>query len=288
MKKIIIFLFIIIPFIAKSQMRERIYFNDLYRNQLKGNVKELKHVEYEPIYKSETEFELKIHFTPFVRNNYSVKFNNKGYLEEKSQLTLNKDSLVLDNKWYYYYDKKNKIKKEGNKYSTWDYEYIGDSITKIIQLHKTYDSPKYYNYTQKGSDELLNTFNVDSSYQTKILFVYDKYNRIIRIENYDNKEFIQQLTLRNYEDTIAQNPNNEIYIYTNGNPYIDVFTKSNYVYDNKNNPIKREFENLNPNKNKTEKYQYTYDKQGNWIEKEMFDIKNKLFAVIKREIFYYD
>lgn len=288
MKKIIIFLFIMFPFMAISQMRERIHFNDLYRNQIKGNVKELKHVEYEPIYKSETAFDLKIHFIPFIRNNYSVKFNKKGNLEEKLELTLNKDSLILDNKWSYYYDKKNRIKKEANKYSTWDYEYIGDSITKITQLDKNYNSPQYYKYTQKGNRELLNTFNIDSSYQTKRLFVYDKYNRTTRLENYDNKEFIQQIILKNYKDTISQNPDNEIYIYTNGNPYIDIFIKKNYEYDNKNNPIKSEFENLNLSKNKSEKYQYTYDKQGNWIEKKLFDTKNKLFSVIKREIFYYD
>lgn len=273
---------------AISQMRERIHFNDLYRNQLKGNVKELKHVEYEPTYKSETAFDLKIHFIPFIRNNYSVKFNKNGNLEEKLELTLNKDSLILDNKWSYYYDKKNRIKKEANKYSTWDYEYIGDSITKITQLDKNYNSPQYYKYTQKGNKELLNTFNIDSSNQTKRLFVYDKYNRSTRLENYDNKEFIQQIILKNYKDTISQNPDNEIYIYTNGNPYIDIFIKKNYEYDNKNNPIKSEFENLNLSKNTSEKYQYTYDKQGNWIEKKLFDIKNKLFSVIKREIFYYD
>lgn len=137
--------------------------------------------------------------------------SNLNLTNTETELTTANDSIEVGAFWTYKYDNKNRILKE-ERFSfqyfkdtiTWNYEYVGDSIINIQQLDKTYKI-LYYTYIEKGNLEFLHNANSDSSYVTKKKYVYDKFNRVIRSEDYENKDFIQDLRITTYNDTINSN-----------------------------------------------------------------------------------
>lgn len=281
-------LFLIIPFFSFSQIRKQLNETDLSLYNLNGSVKEVIHTEYEPKYSNDSTYTLQL-YDFLGPHNYKLSFSKIGNLNEKVELKKEQDSLIAGSTWTYEYDKKNRIKEKlliSHQYSKdtirWEYSYIGDSIIDIKQLDKTY-KVLYYTYLEKGEYEYLNHTNSDSSYTTKNLFVYDNQNRLIRSEKYEDSNYIKDLQIKTYTDSISQNVFKEVNIWTK---YKNNFYRQ-FEYDKNNNPIKMIIGRFDNNKESINCYEYIYDKKGNWIIKKHFGRKGKLSTVYKREIKYY-
>ncbi len=288
MKKIFLIL-ILLPIVGFSQMRSRLNSTDLKRYDLKGNVKEMIFKEYEPRFSKDTTYTLEL-YDFLGPSNFKLEFNKFGNLKSKSELRSENDSIKVGAIWHYKYDNKNRILKEQRfsfQYSkdstTWNYQYIGDSIINIQQLDKIYKI-LYYTYIEKGNFEYLNHANSDSSYVTKRLYVYDKFDRVIRSEDYENKDYIQDLRITTYNDTVSSNVFKEVLIWTK---YNDSFYNE-FEYNENDNFNKMIIGNFNKNETSINRYEYDYDQKGNWIEKRHFGWKGKLSTVFRREIKYYE
>jgi len=288
MKKIFQIL-ILFPIVGFSQMRSRLNSTDLIRYDLKGNVKEMVFKEYEPRFSNDTTYTLEL-YDFLGPSNFKLEFNKFGNLKSKSELRSENDSIKVGAIWLYKYDNKNRILKEERfsfQYSkdtaTWNYQYIGDSIINIQQLDKTYKI-LYYTYLEKENFEYLNHANSDSSYVTKRLYVYDKFDRVIRSEDYENKDYIQDLRIKTYKDTVSSKIFKEVLIWTK---YNDSFYHE-FEYNENENFEKMIIGNFNKNETSVNRYEYDYDKKGNWIEKRHFGWRGKLSTVFRREIEYYE
>lgn len=282
-------IFLLIPFLGFSQMRELLNSTDLERYGLKGSVSELIHKEFEPRYSNDSTYTLEL-YDFLAPHNYKLEFNNNGNLESKTELRKENDSLIAGAIWNYIYDQNNRIQQEQRvsyQYSkdtmTWNYEYKGDSIVSVQQLDKTY-KVLYYTYRQEGIFEYLNHANSDSSYQTKKLYVYDKYNRLTRMEDYADKEFIQDMRISTYNDTITNNKFIEIMIWTKHNNSF----YNQFEYDKNGNVITMIIGNFSDDKKSVNRYEYVYDDKNNWIEKRHFGWRGELSTVFKRDLRYYE
>jgi len=272
-------------------MKERLIFNDIQRLGLEDQVKEVFHKEFRPIFTNDSTYNLEFKFDFLLSFNYKYEFNNNGYLTHKTEYRKERDSLAVRVMWHYNYDSINRIKQEkrislefSRDTSVLDYEYIGDSITNIKRFDKTFKL-QYFTYIQKGDLEILHYYNSDSSFVTKQLFAYDKYNRIIRSEDYKNKEFIQHLTTKIYSDTINRKEFKKITIWAKyNNSYY-----SAHEYDKNYNSIKKTTGRFDTNKTSVSRCEYDYDNRGNWVEKRLFDWGDgKLKTVYKRDVIYYN
>jgi len=283
MKNKILFLLVTFCLTAQGQIREQLSFNDLYRENLRGKVKELTKIEYEPVYKTDGKFDLEVKWIFLIANNYTEKFNRLGYKIEQLEISKHKDSLLTTGTWKYEYDSSNRILRENydKLHSRWDYIYIGDSITKITKTDlSNYYKPEYYIYTQRGNKELLKNY-IDSNYIYKRIYTYDKSKRIIRHENFENKDSIQDIFMKAYSDRSSKKVKSFFYKRGKNEP-----VKYSYEYDKNNNVIK-EIKTMS-SKTITKFYEYVYDTNSNWIESKEFDTNHKLLTVTKREISYYD
>ena len=264
-------------------MRERFHMNDLKRYKLNGKVKDVKYIEYEPRYnKNDSTYVLKI-FDFLSMKNYVSTFNRLGYLEKKVELSFDlKDSMSVSAIWTYGYDKKNRIIREfrdSKKYgdtSSWNYTYNKNN-TLIKYYHKDYHV-LYYKYYQIKYLELLTTANSDSSYQTKMKFVYDKRNRLVRYENFEDKDSILDLKILRYNNKSR----NYIFEMNEDKKYKFKINKF-YKYNEYGNVIKI----FNEEQKLTGWFRYVYDRKKNWIEQECYNSAGKLYNVRKREITYY-
>lgn len=266
-----------------GQMRERFYMNDLKMYKLNEKVKDLKHIEYEPRYNNiDSTYVLKIFDFLSMKNNIST-FNRSGYLEKKIELSFDlKDSMSVSAIWTYNYDKKNRIIREfrdSKKYrdtSSWNYTYNKNNT--LIKYYHKYYRVLYYKYSQSNDLELLTTANSDSTFQTKMRFVYDKRNRLIRYENYEDKDSILDLRILRY-DNKSRNYISEI----NEDKKYKFKINKFYKYDKYGNIIKI----YNGEQKLTGWFEYVYDRKKNWIEKKCYNSRGKLYNVFKREITYY-
>lgn len=269
--------------LCNGQMRERFHMNDLKRYKLNGKVKDVKYIEYEPRYnKNDSTYVLKI-FDFLSMKNYVSTFNRLGYLEKKIELSFDlKDSMSVSAIWTYGYDKKNRIIREfrdSKKYgdtSSWNYTYNKNN-TLIKYYHKDYHV-LYYKYYQIKYLELLTTANSDSSYQTKMKFVYDKRNRLVRYENYEDKDSILDLKILRYNNKSR----NYIFEMNEDKKYKFKINKF-YKYNEYGNVIKI----FNEEQKLTGWFRYVYDRKKNWIEQKCYNSAGKLYNVRKREITYY-
>ncbi|WMI65456.1 hypothetical protein RBH94_15495 [Aestuariibaculum sp. YM273] len=207
MKNNYLIILFLIPIIGFSQIRERLNSTDLEKHGLTGKVKKVIHKEYEPRFSNDSTYTLEL-YDFLAPHNYKLEFNYNGNLNIKTELRKENDSLKTVAIWKYKYDYNNRILKEKRisfQYSKdtmiWNYEYKGDSIINVNQLDKTYKI-LYYSYKQEGNKEYLNLANSDSSHITKKLFTYDKQNRMTRYEDYADKDYIQDLRITTYKDTI--------------------------------------------------------------------------------------
>lgn len=270
-------------------MRERLNSTDLERYGLTGKVKEIIHKEYEPRFSNDSTYTLKL-YDFLAPHNYKLEFNPNGNLNTRTELRKENDSLKSGAVWKYKYDSNNRILQEKRisfQYSkdtvVWNYKYKGDSIINVNQLDKTYKI-LYYTYKQKGNKEYLNHANSDSSFITKKRFVYDKQNRLIRSEDYRDRNYIQDLKLISYVDSISK----KIYKRLSLDAKYNNTWYTEYNYNTKGDVTAMSFGNFSNEKKPENKYEYAYDQNGNWIEKRHYSPKGKLSTVFRREIKYYE
>ena len=287
MKNKIILILLLFPSLIFSQHRNRLEFNDLHRFHLKGKVKTLKYFEYNVTYRNDsvTQVNLEDFIVP---KNYKIEFNKEGNIQRKTEYRLKNDSIKEKGLWIYNYEK-DKIKKETyywNNYSKdttqWNYSYH-DKRTTIITQESTM-SPKlmYYVYKQDQNNEYYESINADSSYIRRSLYVYDKHNRIIRIEKYDDQKYTRDIIFNSYADTINFKPKVTGSSYTK---YDAPLIIQQFKFNNQNDII--EIDGLDVSDNKKTIIEYKYDDRGNWIEKTKKGGAGKIYKIYKREIFYY-
>ena len=288
MKAIYIIIFLV-PTVGFSQMRKRLNSTDLERYGLNGNVKQVIHKEYEPRFSNDSIYSLVL-YDFLAPHNYKLEFNRDGNLNTRTELRKDNDSLISGAIWRYKYGSNNRILQEKRisfQYAKdtmiWNYEYKGDSIINVYQLDKTYKI-LYSTYKQKGNMEYLNHANSDSSYITKKLFVYDKQNRLIRYEDYADKDYIQDLRISTYKDTISKNKFTEIFFC----PKYNNSSYNEFEYEESGNVVSMKIGNFVGSEPSINRYEYVYDIRGNWTEKKHFGWRGKLSTVFRREIEYYE
>lgn len=250
---------------------------------------EIIHKEYEPRYSNDSTYTLEL-YDFLAPHNYKLEFNQNGNLSTRTELRKENDSLIAGAIWNYKYDRNNRIQQEKRisyQYSKdttiWNYEYKGDSIINVQQLDETYKI-LYFTYRQEGNFEYLNQANSDSSHITKKRFVYDEQNRLTRSEDYRDRDYIQDLRLISYVDSISKNIYKSISVDAkyNNNWYTE------YSYNTKGDVTAMSFGNFSNDRKPVNKYEYIYDQNGNWIEKRHYGARGKLSTVFKREIRYFE
>ncbi|WP_452218339.1 hypothetical protein [Lacinutrix undariae] len=286
MRILILLLFTITAF---GQHRQRLNSTDIERFGLEGKIKSYSHIDYQPFLEKDSLNDLKIDDFILAPNNYKIEFNNIGYIKRKIELDYlrDEDTLIEKGIWVYEYDKINRIKEENYYWNNrsidttqWIYKYPNDSTTIIHQYDKTYKHLRYQ-YQQSDNLEYFTKANSDSSYVTKGLFVYDKYNRITRIEEYENKNYIQNLRSQNYKDTISKNPSIKVWIFTK---YNAPPTISTHEYDSFGNEIKSSGVGKGSRTHLTE---YKYDQYNNWTEKKV-NLSNGRIKITRRKFEYWE
>lgn len=270
-----------------AQHRQRLMMNDLNRLGLKGEVESLTHIDYQPIEQDDTS-QLEIDHFILAPNNYTIQLDNQGYILKKIEYEYlrKQDSLKEKGLWNYKYDSNHRIIREKyiwNNYSKdttiWVYEYLGDSVTIVHQYDDTYKH-LVYRYAQRGNREYLTTANSDSSYLTRQIFTYDKQNRMIRKEEYEDQNTITFIRSFDYSDSLIHNPT------------LDVGISAKYDYGpiiiiNKYDSLGSLILSKGIESKSTKKIEYTYDKTGNWVERRML-LPNSLIKISRRTIIYYD
>jgi hypothetical protein len=244
---------------------------------LNGKVKDVKFIEYEARYNTkDSTYTLKIFDFLSMKNNIS-SFNKLGYLEKKTELSFDiKDSMSISAIRTYQYDKENRIIREfreSKKYgdtSSWNYKYSKNNT--LIKYYQKDYQVLYYKYSQVNDVELLTTANSDSSYQRKMKFIYDKENRLIRYENYENTDSIVSQRILSYNNE-SRNFRNEI---NEDKKYKYKINKS-FEYDENGN-VKKIF---NEEKKLIGWFEYVYDRNKNWIEQKCYNSSGKIYNVYK-------
>lgn len=288
-----ILVFLLFTATVFSQHRQRLNSTDLERFELKGNVKSYTHTDYQTYMEKDSLNDLKIKDFFLIPNNYRIEFNEKGYTKRKYELNYlpKKDTLIEKGLWTFKYDKLNRIKEENYYWNNksadttqWVYEYPNDSTTIIHQYDKTYKHLRYQYQQTRNLENFIKT-NSDSSYVTKGLFVYDKYNRITRIEEYENKDYIQNLRIQDYNDTLSKQPSLKVWINTKYNASTFITT---HEYDTFGNEIKSSGIDKVSRTHliKFHLIEYKYDQKNNWIEKKV-NLSNGRIKISRRKFEYW-
>ena len=261
--------------------------NDLERSGLRGKVKSMTQIEFQPISNMSDTISLKMDDFILAPNNFRFEYDSSGYLRKRTEFNYNYeyDSIVPKGLWTYAYDTLKRIQQEvyyWNNYSNdttiWEYEYFGDSVTLVHKYDDTYKHMRY-RYAQRKNLELLTTANADSSYLTRTLFYYDQQNRLIRKEEYEDSNSLTFIRSWSYVNTETSSPNVDVGISSRYNygPVIRLFE-----YDSLENPIRER----GVNSDKVLTTEYSYDHQGNWIEKRT-KLLNDRFKITRRKIEYF-
>ena len=163
------------------------------------------------------------------------KFNESGYKTEHLLFDLRENPSLDSLKWIYQYDSKNRLNKElFIKYTQpvdtniTTYSYPNDTLA-IERKEKT----EIQHIINKNQEVIIS--HSDNGYQTKRLYKYDNLERLIRYENYEDKDFIQQLHIYTYKDTLTDNVYQQVNVWPVHNNSSS-FTKSEY--DKYGNPVK--------------------------------------------------
>jgi hypothetical protein len=271
-----------------GQNRQRLISTDLERLGLKGNIKSLTHLDYDPIKNISDTTSLRIDHFFLAPNNHTLVFNLDGFLTMNTEFEYlhREDSLKPKGVWNYSYDSLNRINQEtyywnnNSKDTTiWVYEYFGDSVTLIHKYDDTYKHMRY-RYEQRRNIEYLTTANSDSSYLTRVLFAYDNQNRLIRKEEYEDQNTITFIRSWAYADSLSNSPSTDVGISAKHNygPII-IFNE----YDSLQN-IKL---SKGVNSDKPTITEYTYDRYGNWTERRT-QLPNERIKISRRTIEYFE
>lgn len=281
----IIFLTILSTCIA--QHRERLISSDSDRMRLKGKVSTLSHLDYDLIEDISDTSSMRIDHFFLSPNNYVVEFNTHGNIVKKTEFEYlySNDTLRSKGKWTYSYDSLNRIIKEvyywnnsSNDTTLWTYEYLGDSVTLIDKYDDTYKHMRY-RYAQRDNIEYLTTANSDSSYLTRILFVYDRFNRIIRKEEYEDQPTMTHIRSWRYIDSLSVNAALDV----------SISLKHNYgpvVIINEYDSLQNVTLSSRIGNQKPSLIEYDFDALGNWTERRTL-LPNGFIKISRRRIEYY-
>lgn len=288
MKKVfLLFLIMATPLLAFSQ-RGKSSVNDLVMMNLKGAVKEVRHFAFTPKYMEEDSIVLSpLDF--FGTHNFILKFNERGWLNEKIELRLNQeDHLFPDAIWKYTYDRQERLSSETITFrvttpdtASFHYAYPNDSLMTIAEKQNR-QTKMTYRYTQDDRTEEFIAINRDSSYIGKTYFEKDTFERIIRREDYNNMPRLQNLTINFYQDSIFRTPYKTIETNLRTGRMLHIEN----LLDEHGNMISQKVGPIQNGESKITTYTYLYDAGGNWIEKREF-IDNQLRKIFLREIDYY-
>lgn len=268
-----------------GQHRQRLISTDLELMGLSGKVKSLSHLDYDLIENISDTAALRIDHFFLAPNNHTFEFNTAGYLTSKTEYELREDTLKPKGLWRYLYDSLNRITQEtysrnnfSNDTTIWVYEYHGDSVTLIHKYDDTYKH-MIYRYAQRNNIEYLTTANADSSYLTSLLFAYDKLNRLMRKEEYEDQNTITFIRSWKYKDSLATKPSLDV----------GISSKHNYgpvIIMNEYDSLQNLVLSKGVGTQKPKLTAYTFDSYGNWIERRT-TLPNALIKVSRRRIEYY-
>jgi hypothetical protein len=257
---------------------------DLERMGLKGDIKTYSHIEYRPIKNIADTSSLRVDHFFLSPNNYTLHFNNEGYKTKMTEYEYlyEEDSLKPKGIWTYSYDSINRIVQEiyylnniSNDTTILNYEYIGDSVTLVHDTNKNLT----YRYAQRGKIEFATKANSDSSHISRQLFVYDKLNRLIRKEEYEDRSTLTFLRSWNYTDSLSTKPSLDV----------GISAKYNYgpiIMINEYDSLQNLVLSKGIGSQKPKIIEYTYDSNGNWIEQRTQQ-PNDLIKISRRKIEYF-
>lgn len=287
-RKISIILFLIKFIPSFGQIDNNLTKLDLASNDLNGPVKLLVSKKYRIDSANDSILKMKS-FSLLNLDGMKLIFNKEGNLMTKVFFDLRTDRGTDSLKWFYKYNSKSRILEENfidykrpKDIQLLSYQYQNDSLILSKRITKNHKVISTY---EIDSNILIVRTIQNNSYKTKRLYQYDKWNRIIRYEDYHDKEFIQELHLYTFQDTLNDNIYKQINLYPGVNADISYSTKE---YDKFGNPITVYSSTFNDNKIRIFKYVYKYDSHGNWIRREFYNQNNNLSQLEKRKITYFE
>ena len=282
-RKILLLIFIFIYSLTFGQIKLDLIQNDLESENLKGQVKSITSKNYRVSYTSDSTYILEDE-NIITWGGSTVNFNKNGYKESRVSFDLKKENPLDSLKWIYKYDKDNSVVQEfwidyGTPIDTniTIYEFKNDSI--VLKQNEIAASK----HKITSHQEIITSIS-KNGYKTKRLYQFDDYDRLIRYEDYEDKEFIQELHIYLYQDSISKNIHKQINLYPKYNNDADCITKE---YDNFGNPVVIKFQRFENDKNRKNKMEYKYDSNGNWIERRYYYPNGKLSNISFRTIIYF-
>ena len=194
------------------------------------------------------------------------------------------DIYLYENKWY-----ENDLLKEE------DYEKNngGGSYTKE---RKTYDYVFYPN--KKIKKKRVQRFDPDNNNQIYVAYyTYNSKGQLIEYKETRGGTYYEQFTYEDFNDKPDETIEKHIFTYnTQGlratktveSPYVsETYSgKYTYKYDNYKNLVGVTLYNLKDSLLAKSSCTFKYDKQGNWIQKVVYDAQGKPYSLIKRFITY--
>lgn len=282
-REILLLIFIFIYSLTFGQIKLDLIQNDLDSENLNGQVKSITSKTYRVNYTSDSTYILEDE-NIITWGGFTVNFNKDGYKECRVSFDLKKENPLDSLKRIYKYDKENRVVQEllidyGTPIDTniTIYEFKNDSI--VLKQNEIASSK----HKITSHQEIITSISKDD-YKTKRLYQFDDYDRLIRYEDYEDKEFIQELHIYLYQDTLSKNIYKQINLYPKYNNDVDCITKE---YDNFGNPVVIKFQRFENDKNRKNKMEYKYDSNGNWIERRYYYPNGKLSKISFRTIIYY-
>lgn len=269
--------------LAYTQIKLDLIQNDLASESLKGKVKSITSKTYRVSHNSDSTYVLTDdNITTW--GGSIVNFNLDGYKECRLAFDLKKEKPLDSLKWIYKYDDKHRVVQElwinyGTPIDTniTYYEFKDDSI--VLRQNEIASSKH-----KITSNQEIITSTSKNGYKTKRLYQFDNHDRLIRYEDYEDKEFIQELHIYTYRDTLSKN------IFKQINIYPKHYNDANYItkeYDSFGNPVDIKYQSFQNDKIRVNKIEYKYDSKGNWIERRYFYSDGKLSKISFRTIIYY-
>lgn len=286
-RRLLVLIFLANAINVSGQIKNKLVKNDLELKKLKGPVKTILGKTYGVKYTSDSTYLLQDN--NLLRwDGYKFEFDEKGY--EKELLSF--DSRLDNLKWIFRHDSKDRlIKKIALKLSDpvdtlfiTTYKYKSDTLV----LSETKMNTKKIQTEHKiiEDKEIIRTASEDG-YETRRLYQYDKFNRLIRYEEYKDEEFIQRLQIYTYKDSLTDNVFKQVSI---GPAYSEGQDGSYWIqeYGRYGNPVKKSVKRFQKNTIRESHRKYEYDAHGNWTRMEnYFNNSNKINQVHTRKISYY-
>lgn len=229
--------------------------NDLQKENLKGQVKEISIIEHELIN----------HFDTFVKGSKMSEtityFNKKGNKDrEDTWILFTYFDIVLET--IFKYNENDLLIEE-----------------KSYKRDKSLSSKKIYKYNNLGKIIELQNFSSDNQLEEKHIYKYNSLGDLIEIAKYKEKGRLYERNTMKYDQSGNLIELKEIL--PNGTLYSQTTNK----YDENKNVIERK--TVSKQGNSTYKFQYdSYDKIGNWISRTTF-LDSLPYKVAEAIIEYY-